>query len=661
MASSLGETLKRGVDFHRAWQLDQALAWYRAALAIDPDDADANSLVGLALVHSGRAAEATPFLLRAVELEPSQAGFRHNLAEGLEATGAYDRALTQLGAILAQDPARPQIWEKAGDIASLQKDDTGAAAAWDRARMLDPAALTPALKLAGLELARSRFDAAISVLNPIAERAAQHESIFTLWCQALVGLRDWQALRATATSWTGAHPASRDAWRNLARGAFEQGRHREAVDAFGKVLTLGSPGAIDLTTYAGLCLHVLDFAAAEGALSQAEAIDPQYAEMLSIMALVRLYRGRFAEAEDYCRRCLAAAPEYVPAYSILSRLQQGRLSDADLGAVTRLTDRQESSLDRRIPAAFVVAHARDARGDIDAAFAAYTHAHALALERDGLERRSYDRAQEEARERRLIELFPAPSGDASRQSAGPRPIFIVGMPRSGTTLIESVLGAHSRVFACGERPAMRQILRAFFKLDAAGVVPDDRILGEWARTYLNGLPALGGADQVTDKQPLNFEAVGLILHLFPGAVIVHVRRDPVETCLSVYRQDFNRLWTFAHRLADIGHYYGRYARLATHWERTFPGRFMTIQYEDFVRDFAHAAPTLVETCGLAWEPQCLEFQRSPRAIATLSSVQARGPVVPGNGRAARYAPYLGELITALDQCRVADSRKWGHS
>jgi hypothetical protein len=131
-----------------------------------------------------------------------------------------------------------------------------------------------------------------------------------------------------------------------------------------------------------------------------------------------------------------------------------------------------------------------------------------------------------------------------------------------------------------------------------------------------------------------------------------VRRNPLETCLSLFRQEFNKLWTFAHRLADIGHHYGHYARLVAHWERALPGRFVTIQYEDFVTDFERGAAELVRACGLAWEPQCLQFQSTPRAIVTFSTVQARDPVTLGNGRAQRYDRHLAPLVDALNRAGV---------
>ena len=155
------------------------------------------------------------------------------------------------------------------------------------------------------------------------------------------------------------------------------------------------------------------------------------------------------------------------------------------------------------------------------------------------------------------------------------------------------------------------------------------------------------ADHVTDKQPLNFEAVGLILRLFPHAVVICLRRDPIETGLSVYRQEFNKPWTFAHRLEDIGHAYRRHERLVAHWEKIFPDRILIVRYEDFASDFLQAAPRLVRACGLDWEQGCLEFQRLPNPFSTFSTVQVRDPVANLNGRAARYAPYLGPLVDSL--------------
>jgi hypothetical protein len=229
------------------------------------------------------------------------------------------------------------------------------------------------------------------------------------------------------------------------------------------------------------------------------------------------------------------------------------------------------------------------------------------------------------------------------------------MPRSGTTLVEAVLGAHSRVHACGERGAMPRLLGNYVALAEEGRLPDPERLAQWAVAYLAEPRAPEGRDVLTDKQPLNFHAVGLIARLFPEAVILHLRRDPLETLFSVWRQEFAKSWAFTHRLEDLGHYYGEYARLMAHWERVLPGRVITLQYEDFAGDFAAAAPALLRACGLDWQPQVLDYARLERPIATFSTVSAREPVAVRRGQAARYGARLEPLVDALRAAGVDPS------
>jgi len=177
-------------------------------------------------------------------------------------------------------------------------------------------------------------------------------------------------------------------------------------------------------------------------------------------------------------------------------------------------------------------------------------------------------------------------------------------------------------------------------------------LPRWREAFRRELPDLSEFLAVTDKNPWNFDALGLILELFPTARIVHVRRDPVETGLSVFRNDFPKFASFSHRLDDIGHYYGEYARLMAHWERVLGNRFLTIQYEDLVADIDTGAAGLVRFCGLDWEDACRDFAAKRRRIGTMSAVQARQPVAGFRGRARRYAGHLAPLVAALQRAGV---------
>ena len=199
----LSEALKRGLHFHKLSELDQAVTWYRAAIAIGPEDGQANSLLGLALAHAGRP-RGDLISLRAVELEPGQVPFRFNLVQGLQMTRAYDRAMAELRVILTREPANFLAWGLAGDIARAQEDPDGARAAWNRARQADPTATAPVLKLARLEIERSHFDAALALLDPIATAAAENEQVYDLWCQAQPGLEDRRRCRRLQRPGSGA-------------------------------------------------------------------------------------------------------------------------------------------------------------------------------------------------------------------------------------------------------------------------------------------------------------------------------------------------------------------------------------------------------------------------------------------------------------------------
>ena len=218
-----------------------------------------------------------------------------------------------------------------------------------------------------------------------------------------------------------------------------------------------------------------------------------------------------------------------------------------------------------------------------------------------------------------------------------RPVFIVGMPRSGTTLLESILGAHPEVHAGGERQAMRSILRECLEL---GREPGEAALARWRAAYFEGVSAPSGACVLVDKNPWNFDAVGLIAQLFPEARVLHLVRDPEETALSIFRNAFPKFVRFANRLEDIAHYRAHYERLMRHWDTAFPGHVLSLRYEDLVSDFAQVAPQVVAHCGLAWDERCRDFARPGRVVATLSAAQVRRPLASAQGRAARYREFM---------------------
>ena len=437
-------------------------------------------------------------------------------------------------------------------------------------------------------------------------------------------------------------------WMFAATAQWETGHLKQAMQSYRTFLDLGGRNAQNLATFGRLCLTALAYDDASKALDEAERLDADCAHMLSAKATLSMFRGELEEAQVYARRAIKANPDDMAAFRVLVQVSGGRVSEDETAHLRRASENDRLAWRDRITASFALADCLDRRENIEAAFAQYEQANKLSAKRALAEGIRYDPDERRRQTDWFKETF-ALAPQARRSPTRPTPIFIVGMPRSGTTLIESILGAHSKVFACGERQEMRSIMQQFASLvpiRGSNGIPE-AAKEAWRDAFLRELPDLGGATAVTDKNPWNFDALGLILELFPDARVVHVRRNPVETGLSIFRNEFQKFVSFATRLEDIGHYYGEYARLMAHWEAVLPNRFTTIQYEDVVSGFDDAAPKLVQFCGLDWEERCRSFSTSNRVIATMSAVQARRPITEFTGRSARYQRYLAPLVEAL--------------
>lgn len=257
---------------------------------------------------------------------------------------------------------------------------------------------------------------------------------------------------------------------------------------------------------------------------------------------------------------------------------------------------------------------------------------------------------------RVEAAFDAPflqrhSGSGASSRA---PIFIIGMPRSGTTLVEQIFASHPRVRAGGELKDVYEAIaqaavgpRSYYPEMLADFAPGDfRALGE---RYLERVGTLAQGDRFTDKMPTNFLYAGAISLMLPNAKIVHVRRDPIDTCLSCFEQFFNESTPHAYDLAELGRYYRAYAKLSEHWRRVLPPEsYLEVQYEDVVADFESQARRLLEHAGLEWNPQVLAFHLTRRSVRTASAQQVRRPLYAGSiGRASRFGTKLQPLIDAI--------------
>ena len=576
-----------------------------------------------------------------------------NLAEECVRQGDIANAIRIVDTVASENPQFWWIWEKLGELKARANKFSEAATHFRQA--VDRKPDDPSLLY---KWSRATFDSghnaeAKVILDKAARLAPGHEAILHLYAEIFERNSDWDNLQRTAQSWLRTQPQNPLPWMFAATVQWETGYLTEAMQSYRTYLDRGGRSAENLATFGRLCLTALAYDEASDALDEAERLDAECGHMLSAKATLSMFRGQFQDAHAYAQRATKLNPQDMAAFKVLVQVSGGHLSRDDHAQLVRLSENGDLRLQDRISASFALADCFDAQESVEAAFAAYAHANELSAQRAQLEGIRYDRTERQRQTEQLISIFHA-APQENQTSALPMPIFIVGMPRSGTTLVESIIGAHSKVFACGERQEMRSVMQEFIaSAPARGMssVPETT-KQRWRDAFVRELPDLRGAIAITDKNPWNFDALGLILELFPQARVVHVRRDPVETGLSIFRNELPKFASFANRLDDIGHYYGEYARLMAHWDAVLHDRFMTIQYEDLVADFAGTAPELLHYCGLDWEEACRDFSTSDRVISTMSTVQARRPLTDFKGRSGRYAPYLSPLISALREAGV---------
>ena len=643
-------SMELGHAARKAGRAAEALDHYRSAVELEPGSAEAQSVYGLMLLQLGRAAEAEEPLRKAVAIAPAHPALRMNLAHWLTQQGSLDEAVRVVEGIVADEPNRHWAWERLGELKARLRRFDEAADNFGRALQLQPQDPSLLFKLAQANFDSGRRKEAAQVLAVAATLAPGTPAIFRLQADLHEAAADWGALEREAVAWRKAAPQDPAPWRALAKAQLQSGYPRLAMQSHQRAFELGGRGAEWLATYGRVCLHALDHEAAEAAFAEAEKLDPKNAAMLSGAAILWMWKGDFDAARAYCRRALDSNPRDATALKTLADLEDNRLAAADFAALQAIAESAGTRLPDRITAWYSIGDCLDAEDRIDEAFAAYERANALVGEQARAEGLRYDRAQSKRNTAELVSIFGSPPPvPAAPADDGPVPIFIVGMPRSGTTLVESVIGAHSRVATGGETAGIRTLLPDFLAQARAtplARIPEEKWT-EWRAVYRGLLPPVRDARFVTDKNPWNFDSIWIIRRLFPGARIVHVRRSPVETGFSIYRNEFAKLVRFTHDFVDIGHYYGEYARVMAHWDRVAGDAFTTIQYEDFVTGFPGTARELIACCGLDWEEGCAEFWKSDRAVSTISTMQVRKPPEQPGMRAEAYAAHLGPLVDTL--------------
>ena len=456
------------------------------------------------------------------------------------------------------------------------------------------------------------------------------------------------------------YPHLPDVWYNLARRQRQEGAHEAALQSYAQALARGAnaPEEVHLNRAVIFTDELRQDERAEIELRAALKANPAYLPAWQNLANLQEDLGRREEARASYEQILEREPHAFEALARYSRLFSVTSPADPLIARLRAAHasaRAAADVAGRASLGFALARVLDASGQYPEAFAAAARANADS--RASLTPPAhYDRTAQERLVDELIRAFPEPQRRVQTPSAGPQPIFICGMFRSGSTLTEQLLAGHPAVAAGGELDLLPQLVRRNLRpFPQALRLVADPTLARLAAHYRGELARLfPQAAQVTDKRPDNFIYLGLIKLLFPQARIIHTTRNPLDMGLSIFFLHLDQRLAYALDLADIGHYFGQYQRLMAHWRALYGEDILDFNYDTLVRDPRPAVGRLLEFCDLEWHEACLEFgQRG--GVKTASVWQVReGLYLHASGRAAHYARELAPLAAELS--KVPDYR-----
>ena len=664
-------------EAYRAFgQHQQAMDSCRTALRLRPDYPEAANNLGLALHALGRFAEAAAQFRAALQMRPDFALARNNLGTSLRELGQLGQALQAYRSAVALDPNLAMARSNLGAMLVDQGEPAEGLTHCQEAVRLEPNSPAALNNLGNAYRALERwgeaqavYDEALRLPNLGRERSGELAQVHAN--RGLALFLEGKHADAYACFRRAVELAPDDGamWQYLANAHDADEDHAAALTCWQRVVEL-NPTVATGHNHLGWALRQEGrFAEAGACYRRALELQPHHVDALLNQGGLHEELGELAEAETCYRRAQTLHPRAPGPLARLAVLLRGKLPETDRDAIQRQLGCAGAGNDQSLPARspargpllFGLAQVLDARGKYAAAADCLEQANALALEQRRKQGKHYRPEEHSALVDRIIAGFTprlfdrlAGPGEDTRQ-----PVFVFGMPRSGTTLVEQVLASHSRVHGAGELclahdvfVSIPELLGRPDELRPCLEVLDAAAVRQLSRRHRDGLDALLQAisprpDRIVDKMPDNYLYVGLLALLFPRATFIHVRRDLRDVAVSCWMTGFHGIrWA-----DDREHLAGRcrdYARLMQHWQTVLPVPVHEVVYEQLVEDFDTEARRLLAACGLEWEPACGRFHQTARPVRTASVTQVRQPLYRrALARWKHYEAILSDLFARL--------------
>lgn len=612
--------LQTGLELQKSGRLADAESAFRAALAIDSRSPQALNLLGALCVNANRAQEARDFIVTALAIDPNDAQAHANLGLALKNLGELPLARSHLQRSLELRPDHPVVTNNLASVLREMGDLARSSQLYERA----------------LQRAPDYADAWCNLAAVLSEQGQPQRAM-----QAIDRAISLRPDFATAYCTRG------DIFRKKNRWA-------EAAPCYERALQLDR-GLSAATIGLADCLKDLgDAPKAERLLRDLIAADPGSALPHYHLGLLLEQVGDTADAARSYLAAIALAPRLTLAQYQLAQLKGRKVTDAEQADRLRLFDADDLSPEQRAPLAFALSIGCEQRCDFDQAFEFMREANAIRAAQH-----PYDDSEARAYTLRVQAAFSGsnccPAAAATVQQS-PRVIFVLGMPRSGTTLTEQLLASHPAVYGAGEVSYLEDTIRLSGQMVGTsypeGVAKlTESQLAELGAFYLKKLARdAAGKPWIVDKTPMNFQYVDFLARILPTARVLHCHRDPIDNCMSIYQRPFDPTHTYSHDLTALGRYYRHYWQLMEFWKSRWADLILDVSYEGTVADVESQCQRLVDFLSLPFDAAMLRFHETARMVRTPSASQVRQPIYRDSVRSwQRYERHLQPLVAALGE------------
>lgn len=574
--------------------------------------------MGLALLADKKPADASEFLAKAAAAAPQRSKTRVALARALAESGHYAESEKAIKEAFELNPRQA------------------------------------ALNNAEIALSEGRMEEAEKLLREILGEDPNDVKALRMLASLAIEAGRFKPARQMLTRAVELRPAYIPGWNELANLCMKQDRYDDALDAVQHALDIDPRMVHSWVVKGNTLTRAQRNEESLESYRKALEISPHSAGALSGMGHVLKTIGRQDESIEAYRKCIQAHPAFGEAYWSLANLKTFTFNDEEVQVMQQMVEDGNLADEARVNFFLSLGKHYENEQDYDRAFEHYRRGNDLRREHE-----IYDPVQTQVVHDRIIKVFDR---EFLKERAGwgdpdASPILIVGLPRSGSTLIEQILASHSMVEGTMELPDLSRVISELSKRSPRGVEYPEAVEGldqekvrDLGQAYLQStMRYRTGKAYFIDKMPNNFSSIGFLRLILPNAKVIDARRHPLDSCLGSYKQLFFKGQSFTYEQFELGHYYLQYRRIMEHWDEVLPGKVLDVHYEKMVGDQEAQTRRLLEHCGLPWEDQCLRFYETERAINTASSEQVRQPIYTKAVNFWRnYEPHLGELIQTLE-------------